>query len=605
MAQTSVDVNHETPHRWFRIAFPLLVAIAGATERVVGGDFPMAPNVRGQLQNLKHHGEPLGYWIGDSTAPTIGDHINGMARADGPDGAPYMYVGHAEGGGEIVVVRLASRDRDGERLRSNRLRRFANSWQTPPPPEDVVVHVIEFSVADFLGSGEPMSYAHPGGMQILDNVLVVALQDPSASTAADAALAVIDVADPLRPQLLELKTVPDTATDDIEGSGAAAITRLDDGTYLITSMLKIAGKDEKTLIAWRTPTDNLRDLANPGVDLVEFDRWRASELTEYGDEESDWEGGPTALGLNWPFQALAFVRELPVGGDPSRLYLLAFRNSTGSPSDGDDWIHLYEVFLNGGALKLDFVEKRRFYRDTTQDQMGDFSAAASAYVSPSGQLIVYSAEYTNGGPSGTVRFGEWPHIGHDVAMVGRPGDAWFELYDNDNGWSDANQSMSLVFDAIDKDLENLEDLGLHDNFDGRTSSIIWRLPVGESIILNEEPYFQGAGLVLEGNGQVRYLADLDASFIDDNPAEALVSDWGDRIKSVRFAGQCVGQAVAVPETQPSLTLGLASLANIQGSCSTISIRAGLYVHPEGAIMKAVSQPVRLESRGGVAIILKP
>ncbi|MCB9852602.1 MAG: hypothetical protein H6819_05865 [Phycisphaerales bacterium] len=605
MFPMAMQENQGLVARALGILILAVIAIETPRATATGGDNPMAQNVPTQLQLLKHHGEPLGYWLGSSTTPTIGGHINGMARSDGPDGTPYLYVAHAEGGGEIVVVRMASRDVDGERLRSNRLRRYSHSWQTPPPSEDVVVEVIEFSVADFLGSGVPMTYSHPGGMQILDDVLVVALQDPASSAAADAALAVIDVADPLNPQLLELKTVADTTADDIEGSGASAIVRIEDGTYLITSMLKIAGKDEKTLIAWQTPTDDLRDLANPGVDLIEIDRWRASELSEFGDDEGDWEGGPTTFGLNWPFQALSFVKETPAGNDPPRMYLLAFRNSTGSPSDGDDWIHIYEVFLIGGQLKLDFLDKRKFYRDTTQDQMGDFSAAAGAYVTPSGQLIVYSAEYSNGGPSGTVRFGEWSHYGRTEDMIGQFGDAWFELYDNDNGWTDDNQSMSLVFDACDKDLENLEDLRQHDNFDDRVSSIVWRLPVGESIVLYEHPFFQGASLVLQGNGEVQFLADLEASFIDNDPFEELVSEWGDRIESVRFAGSCVGQAVAVPEVRLTLTDGIAAIANIPSTCSTVSILAGPQIVAGGILENPVAQPIRLEPRGGAVVILGP
>ncbi|OWY68439.1 hypothetical protein B7486_25825 [cyanobacterium TDX16] len=109
MIPTFIHSKHRMLYCWFRLSFPLFVAIAGATERVAGGDIPLASNVSGQLQSLKHHGEPLGYWLGGRTAPTIGGHINGMARADGPDGTPYMCGAHAEGGGEIVVIRMATR----------------------------------------------------------------------------------------------------------------------------------------------------------------------------------------------------------------------------------------------------------------------------------------------------------------------------------------------------------------------------------------------------------------------------------------------------------------------------------------------------------------
>ena len=118
--------------RALRILILAFIPIETPRASAKGGDDAMAPNVLAQLQLPKHHGESLGYWLGSSTTPTIGGHTNGMARSDGAKGTPFMYVAHAEDGGEIVVVSGASRDSDGERLRSDRQRRYGLRSQTPP-----------------------------------------------------------------------------------------------------------------------------------------------------------------------------------------------------------------------------------------------------------------------------------------------------------------------------------------------------------------------------------------------------------------------------------------------------------------------------------------
>ncbi|MBA3354697.1 MAG: hypothetical protein H0U18_01910 [Pyrinomonadaceae bacterium] len=68
-----------------------------------------------------------------------------------------------------MIVRMGSRDTNGERLRSNRLIRDwaivsflptgnPNLWPTPPDPRDTAIAVIYF-----IGQNNWPSYGHPAG----------------------------------------------------------------------------------------------------------------------------------------------------------------------------------------------------------------------------------------------------------------------------------------------------------------------------------------------------------------------------------------------------------------------------------------------------------
>ncbi len=68
----------------------------------------------------------------------------------------------------LWVVRMESREPTGERMRSNR---FGPGVPEPPDPLDRVVEVVHL---DGIDNGFP-AYAHPGGMQVIGDVLVIAL----------------------------------------------------------------------------------------------------------------------------------------------------------------------------------------------------------------------------------------------------------------------------------------------------------------------------------------------------------------------------------------------------------------------------------------------
>ena len=83
------------------------------------------PNVAAQFNDLGWRPEPFGFGSPDSFTSNIllDYHYQGVVRKNGP-GTPYLFVSrNRDGAGYVLVVRMGSRDTDGERLRSNRLLR--------------------------------------------------------------------------------------------------------------------------------------------------------------------------------------------------------------------------------------------------------------------------------------------------------------------------------------------------------------------------------------------------------------------------------------------------------------------------------------------------
>src|SRR5687767_8665345 len=85
-----------------------------------------APNVPGQFSAMKHHGVAMGFHMGNAPIdPDMYNHWQGVARYQTPDrGIPYLFVTRNDAtAGNLCVVQMPSRNRTGERFRSNRLER--------------------------------------------------------------------------------------------------------------------------------------------------------------------------------------------------------------------------------------------------------------------------------------------------------------------------------------------------------------------------------------------------------------------------------------------------------------------------------------------------
>ena len=118
----------------------LMPAIAQLGDREDGMRF--IPDVPGQFRALTEFADPLGFNISTTPNPSSCRHYQGIARVDGSDGTPFFYVTRSGNtpdipylpdelvcddspgerrDGNLVVFRMGSREKNGERLRSNRL----------------------------------------------------------------------------------------------------------------------------------------------------------------------------------------------------------------------------------------------------------------------------------------------------------------------------------------------------------------------------------------------------------------------------------------------------------------------------------------------------
>src|SRR4030095_14063630 len=196
------------------------------------------PNVQSQFYNLPKYADPLGLHITTTPDPSTCRHYQGMVRADGEDGTPCFLVTRSGNtpdnaeeiicddspgetrNGNLVVFRLDSRDKNGERLRSNRLRKGFHVDATPPVSLDRATIYFTFIGGDpnhpdpakrpglVLRDGPynlpPRVYQHPGGMQLVGNIMAVALEsrregDDYESAAEPTAMQFYDVSDPEAP----------------------------------------------------------------------------------------------------------------------------------------------------------------------------------------------------------------------------------------------------------------------------------------------------------------------------------------------------------------------------------------------------------------------
>ena len=323
---------------------------------------------------------------------------------------------------------MGSRDKNGERLRSNR---FVRDWPisgdisvpigpTPPDPRDSVVTTIYFDGAEW------DDYAHPGGMQAIGDILVLAMEGPYDPALPDNLFMFFDVSNPEVPVLLSSWEPPDPGGAFSAGLVGITPIRTPSGGCCQYVMVA-AGKENKNLRFYRsmpTEADGSTDLRSPVLEWEETGRFTESQIENCLNIDNPlW---PIA-GIDWhtgggdAHQMLNFVRQGNVDG---ALYMVGARNTTPLPS-GDDKLDLYRISLQDSGEPEDcFIELINTTHVTSKPFMGggdsaNFAAASGVYLSSSGELIVYAAEYENDGPSEikpdgtfgrqTVRFSEYRH----------------------------------------------------------------------------------------------------------------------------------------------------------------------------------------------------
>jgi hypothetical protein len=547
-----------------RLALALLAAVlaGGAADAQAAGDPVEVRDAFNQFRALKHHGEALAWRLpanqGAPPVPTAGNHYQGVARYPGP-GAPLLYVTQsddddavapgADPGGYLHVARMGSRPTTGERMRSNLQSIEGDTEEADPPADDTWLRSIRFDGTVKVKDQTLPAYHHPGGMAVVDDVLLMALDSPhDAANSPEGQLVLFDLKpDPSSPR--PIRAIPLSHKID----NIAAIRPEPNGPVLIW----VNGAGGNVTRFYRTSTSDLRD---PGLQLEFAHDWNPK--TEFGsdaDAACGWDAFPVMdAPADTAHQGSAFLRQ-----KNGELFMITMRNMRADPAgQGCDYADLYRVIPqpDDGFRMVRIASKHMYcvYEDT--GKICNFIAAVNAYVSPSGELMLYSLPHFEqvGSDPLHVRVAEFRHRdvsdefsplrdpsaeaggpyevdeGSGVQLSGSGSPAadrpWVELYEH-HDW----EGRSIVGDFDDRDLLELNDFRELDGFNDTASSVRWRAPVGLDIELYEHVGAQGEKHVLKGTGKTQWIANLaDVGF-------------GDRISSLSW----------VPDEAPASSLSFA------------------------------------------------
>ncbi len=556
------------------------------------------PDVVEQFNKLALRPDALAFGLNGAPDPHIGKHFQGIVRRHGL-GTPYMFLSRSGSDvdecfpctndpGNIYIVRMQSRDINGERMRSNRLMPdwpiaeflpgpnglTANTWPTPPNPRDKDVRTIHFNGQD----GWP-NYGHPGGMQMVGDVLVVPLSDNYTAGEPSNLMVFIDVSNPEAPKLtskFDPLQVSDPSSDFGVGQVAVAPVLNPKGPGVRYIML-LSGKSNKDVRLYRslpTAEDGSSDLKNENLRWEFIQGWSRDNVTDTGAN-------------SWPccdhvYQMFNFVRQKSLN-DP--LFMIAAYNDSSvlTPGSGNDFLDLFEVNIdrygNPEANILTLVKHKNVGTDSVGGggDSSHFSGSTGVYVSPSGELIVYASEHANNGPyellpdlekgERTVRFGEYRHRemvrpdsptlkpsvevqgtfevdeGSTLTLGARGKGpitkAWLQLFEDDgmgltipHGIFDEDRWLAIDYEDWSKD--DYDDFTkLLWFFNDNAGSWRWFAPVGCTLHVNQHSFgdsdFPGRRKTLAGTGLVEEAADLDA--VRDDADKGSMDDM---ISSLQF-----------------------------------------------------------------------
>lgn len=489
------------------------------------------------------------------------DHWQGIARGNS-NGLQYLYLTRS---GEfdslpeypaLDIVRMGSRTSGPERMRSNRLVSGERTPSSSPDSRDFVVNEIRF-----------YDYRHPGGIQICGDILVIPFEGRRYDSLPQGVVKFYSLADPENP--IELVHAGPIEKD--HNIGVTGLTRLAGGHYF----LALTWGANRNVQFFRSSTTDLLDPAT----IWEF-------IVDVPDD--DIPGWPVNFGEGiGQYQTMNFID----GADGS-LYMFVARNTTQASTE--DRAALYRVDTDGATYvtMTQSVAETNFYCSPWNGAsvQCNFLAAAGAYVSPSGQLIIYAAEHYDDGPGGSIKLAEF-----NSATDRNGSAAWIQLYEHSN-----EGGRSIIIDGVDQNLDDYDDFEQLDGetlhprigFNDLVSSYVWFAPVGCSIVLYEDDSNQTPLRTLTGNGQIQVV-------------HSLPSGVNDEISSVEFTGSICGSTAhatlylcsagtnancgTVPG-QPKRTLDRAAFWVANGG--TVRIYEGTYTEPI-TINKAVTLEAHL------------
>ncbi|HEX2162367.1 MAG TPA: hypothetical protein VHM02_00310, partial [Thermoanaerobaculia bacterium] len=566
-----------------------LPAGAGAAE-LVQSNRPV-DDVEAAFRNLTLQGEWLGWhqrfapFTDPPPIPGVNSdqHYQGIARSPRTGRPPILYVtrsgdnsdpAEVDRHGHFLIVRLGSRNHDGERLRSNRLGPEETKNTVPPAADEVI------------GSFR-LEYQHPGGVQMVGDVLAMPLEAPGLPGLPPGKVAFFDCSNPEVPVRMPVEVHFE------HNVGVLAITRLPDGHFLLVTT---HGAGEE-IEFFRSTAGDFRA---PGFAFEPHDVVAASEVDGF------WRTGKTSP------QALSLV-----GQTDGRLFLIASSNSfpLAPHVNGDDHMFLYEItgFEAGGEVAvaqrdairhkslrshgnlvvdwgplgdadlilsaacalpipgwsvlclLEGAHARQQLHDNFAKQEANFNASGGAYVTPSGELLYYATEYYNLGPGGTGRFAELRH--REVSRHGTCGpqfrpnhlggpyavpengtlsldgtvhvvDAWVEMFEDvcfncaeisNTCQQDAGCDptvFSVTMDRADQHLDRFDDFKRLDGFgifgangfNDELSSFRFCGPPGTRLTLFDDDGFEegnAPNFVVAGTGQVVAFGRVGSEFDDE------------------------------------------------------------------------------------------
>jgi len=455
-------------------------------------DNPRVANVTSTLDAIKHHGEAMGVWPGVArdTSWTSPNHYQGIARSPGV-GTPYFYISQSgdQGGtgdpASLLIVEMASRNHFGERLRSNRLEFQVDTVDTDPPAEDVGVDRIDFNSGD-------LNFAHAGGLSVIGHVLAVPLENPRPGNPNPTAVAFYDITQPRFPRHLSTLLMP------WSNAGAVAVTRLESGQYLLLTGGWSAGD---VWVAYLSDGTSLRD---PGL-TWSFAFFFDAAVNDFGNPDFSW---PHMIGPcdgHDSYQNLTFVTSVS-----GALYLIGTtkRGSCGFPTGtGSDVVDLFRVeYTYPSTFRLVSLGGKHLYCSwANAGQNGNLVAGGGVHITPSGQILIYASNHANSQPPPSFQAGDPLFMTEfrtrEMIQAGTcgPSTIAIELYDDDDGWDGGDRS--LVYDYDDRGRERWSNLGFVDDFNDRTSSMMYCAPLGSLITLCDDT---GCAVSVSWPGTGRY-----------------------------------------------------------------------------------------------------
>ena len=429
MAPTSVEAVAQCSEPPSPNVDPFGCDLLASSFRSVDAGQPFASSVVAQFHNMGRRGDALAARKLSNIEATTCKHQEGIARTNADDGTPYMFVsrsGKDPGGtcflqddeaGWIYVVRMGSRNRDGERMHTNLLPLFSSHPADRPhiaSGEDDVVKVIR------LGENGFPSYMHPGGMQTIGDLLVIGTEDPIHNPGASKATVLfVNVHDPDNPRFIGQLDIQNPGSE--AGSDPVGLTVVKDEAGQLHYLLVTAGGPNNGVVRfYRSPALTERNALDPTAWQLVGD-FNSSRLDACLDGP-DWPVASSFLGVG-QHQMFNLVRDFSLDGP---LFLLAGRRDGLPPQLGtgaDEYLDLYRVNLTPTGLPADcpLSSIDDGVREMDPASVGEgilsgsFSAASSVYVSPSGELMVYWAPHENGD---VLRFGQFRAL--DLVKHGGP-----------------------------------------------------------------------------------------------------------------------------------------------------------------------------------------